>query len=64
LGPYEVRVMTASSRQASMFLSTASSSPERWRWPSLSNDWIPYPDIEPRLTVFVGGVGDLAARAE
>jgi hypothetical protein len=30
----------------------------------LSNDWIPYPDIEPRLTVFVGGVGDLAARAE
>jgi hypothetical protein len=56
--------MTASSRQASMFLSTASSSPERWRWPSLSNDWIPYPDIEPRLTVFVGGVGDLAARAE
>jgi hypothetical protein len=42
----------------SMFLSRASCSPERWRWPSLSIDWIPYPGIEPRFTIFVGGGGD------
>ena len=32
-------------------LEHASSSPERWRWPSLSIDWIPYPGIAPSPTI-------------
>jgi hypothetical protein len=40
-GPREVRVIVESCLQASMFLRTASSRPERCLWPSLSIVCIP-----------------------
>lgn len=47
LGPREVRVMAESCLQASMFLTTASSRPERCLCPSLSIACMPYGCIAP-----------------
>jgi hypothetical protein len=46
LGPREVRVMVDNCLQASMFLRTASSRPDKCLCPSFSIDCIPYGCIE------------------